>query len=197
MGYVKIYAIVISEIGSKILVNRSKPQQTSPNRLRQTDSNKKKQSQRSPLPPITTSPARSSSSARAINLSKTRSRLRAREPGRGERVEWEKERARVPSNDSASRHVSRYASYGNVSAGSRPNGEKKRLRSKSKVACLTKVEQGRASRRTTRAKTDQEDERRGARGKREKCITSAARTDVIFIPGPGRGQRGHQRTGDE
>lgn len=74
---------------------------------------------------------------------------------------------------------------------------KKRLRGKSKVACLTKVEQGRASRRTTRAKTDQEDERRGARGKREKCITSAARTDVIFIPGPGRGQRGHQRTGDE
>lgn len=114
-----------SEIDSKILINQSKPQQTSPNRLQQADSNKKKQSQRSPLPPITTSPTKSSSSARAINLSKTRSRLRTREPGRGERVEWEKERARVPSNDSASRHVSRYASYGNVSAGSWPNVEKK------------------------------------------------------------------------
>ena len=56
---------------------------------------------------------------------------------------------------------------------------------------------------TTRVGTDWEDvekkeEREREREReREKYITSAARTDVIFIPGPGRGQRGHQRTADE
>lgn len=107
---------------SSTKANLNKPLQTVSNRQTLTKRSKAKDHHFLPLPPP---PTKSSSSARAINLSKTRSRLRAREPGRGERVEWEKERARVPSNDSASRHVSRYASYGNVSAGSWPNVEKK------------------------------------------------------------------------
>lgn len=35
------------------------------------------------------------------------------------------------------------------------------------------------------------------RGKTGGGVLRSGTTDVIFIPGPGRGQRGHQRTGDE
>ena len=38
-----------------------------------------------------------------------------------------------------------------------------------------------------------EERRKGGGG----GVLRSGTTDVIFIPGPGRGQRGHQRTGDE
>lgn len=79
--------------------------------------------------------------------------------------------------------------FGRVAAG------EKKATGQSKVAGRgsAKVEQGRASGQATRAGAER-GERREERV--EGHITSGT-ADVIFIPGPGRGQRGHQRTGDE
>ena len=95
-------------------------------------------------------------------------------------------------------HVSRYASYGNVSGPGRGQKRKKKATGQRARWKNKDVPAGE----TARVETDREDaERKGKKRKRErereKYITSAARTDVIFIPGPGRGQRGHQRTADE
>ena len=144
-----------------------------------------------PLPPETRPP-------RAINLSESVTSSCQRESVVLWRTRRMGKRRRGPSNDSASRHVSRYASYGNVSG----RGRKRKKKASEQGGS---VDQGGRTRTCQPAKPHELEQtgktwrkkKREREREREKYITSAARTDVIFIPGPGRGQRGHQRTADE
>lgn len=98
------------------------------------------------------------------------------------------------------RHVvyPRYASYGNVFVATnrswprKEEKKKKREEKRKKKAAAArwpvKVGQGRGEPRSLG---------RRRRGGGEGAVLRSGTTDVIFIPGPGRGQRGHRRTGDE